>query len=114
MEFESFYECILLFVGIGEGESAKVDSLLAIIGPEGTDVSGIVDAHNNGTLSSGDSDVKEETPAQEKTVAPDNTSTTNETEGTTNTTGGRIFASPLAKKIAKDKGINLADLKGSG
>tara|TARA_R110002074_G_scaffold371340_3_gene546450 strand:+ start:1961 stop:3604 length:1644 start_codon:yes stop_codon:yes gene_type:complete len=114
MEFESFYEGVLLFVGIGEGESAKVDSLLAIIGPEGTDVSGIVDAHNNGTLSSGDSDVKEETPAQQKTVAPDNTLTTNETEGTTNTTGGRIFASPLAKKIAKDKGINLADLKGSG
>ena len=114
MEFESFYEGVLLFVGIGEGESAKVDSLLAIIGPEGTDVSGIVDAHNNGTLSSGDSDVKKETSAQEKTVAPDNTSTTNETEGTTNTTGGRIFASPLAKKIAKDKGINLADLKGSG
>ena len=41
MEFESFYEGTLLKIGIAEGETAKVDSLLAIIGPEGTDVSGI-------------------------------------------------------------------------
>src|SRR5690606_28500115 len=42
MEFESFNEGTLLYVGINEGESAPVDSILAILGPEGTDVSGIV------------------------------------------------------------------------
>ena len=42
MEFESFYEGTLLYVGVQEGETAPVESLLAIIGPAGTDVSGIV------------------------------------------------------------------------
>ena len=50
MEFESFYEGVLLYIGVGEGESAKVDSLLTIIGPEGTDVSGLVTAHKEGTI----------------------------------------------------------------
>ena len=45
MEFESFYEGVLLYVGIPEGESAKVDSLLAIIGPEGTDVNEMIASH---------------------------------------------------------------------
>lgn len=111
MEFESFYEGTLLYVGIGEGESAKVDSLLAIIGPKGTDVSGIVTAHTAGTLSSGTSEVKEEAPKQE---IPEVLAQTAETNESMTTNGGRILASPLAKKIAKDKGINLSDIKGSG
>jgi pyruvate dehydrogenase E2 component (dihydrolipoamide acetyltransferase) len=41
MEFESFNEGTLLYIGIEEGNTAPVDSLLAIIGPEGTDISGI-------------------------------------------------------------------------
>ncbi|MGB1042988.1 MAG: pyruvate dehydrogenase complex dihydrolipoamide acetyltransferase [Tenacibaculum sp.] len=113
MEFESFHEGTLLHIGVNEGDSAPVDSLLAIIGAAGTDVAAIVAAHEAGTLSN-DAPVAEkvaETPkAAEKAVeavaAPVQT--------TTNTNGGRIFASPLAKKIAKDKGINLADVKGSG
>ena len=111
MEFESFYEGVLLHVGIGEGESAKVDSLLAIIGPEGTDVSGIISAHKNGTLTSSSSEEKTEASKQEEKVVE--VATTEVSESTTSN-GGRIFASPLAKKIAKDKGINLSDLKGSG
>jgi pyruvate dehydrogenase E2 component (dihydrolipoamide acetyltransferase) len=43
MEFESFNEGTLLYIGIEEGGSAPVDSLLAIIGPEGTDISGIAE-----------------------------------------------------------------------
>jgi len=128
MEFESFYEGTLLFVGIGEGETAPVDSLLAIIGPAGTDVSGLVDAHKSGTLSAdaaGSSLSADKAGAVETTKEDTSTSsattpaTADKVEeaapaATTNTSGGRIFASPLAKKIAKDKGINLADVKGSG
>ena len=51
MEFESFYECVLLHIGVGEGESAKVDSLLTIIGPKGTDVSALITAHKEGNVS---------------------------------------------------------------
>eukprot|EP01046_Picozoa_sp_COSAG06_P116201 COSAG06_NODE_63175_length_263_cov_0.609756_1_plen_87_part_11 len=44
MEFESFYTGTLLKIGIQEGETALVDALLAIVGPAGTDVSGISQA----------------------------------------------------------------------
>ena len=110
MEFESFYEGVLLYVGIAEGESAKVDSLLSIIGPKGTDVSSIVAAHKEGNLTSNDSKIDSKTATVE---AIENIENTPETSSTTNT-GGRIFASPLAKKIAKDKGINLSEVKGTG
>ena len=110
MEFESFYEGVLLYVGIAEGESAKVDSLLSIIGPKGTDVSSIVAAHKEGNLTSNDSKIDPKATTVEATETLENT---HETSTTTNT-GGRIFASPLAKKIAKDKGINLSEVKGTG
>jgi pyruvate dehydrogenase E2 component (dihydrolipoamide acetyltransferase) len=110
MEFESFYEGILLHIGVKEGESAKVDSLLTIIGPEGTDVSEILIAHKEGNTTSDSIKVKKESSEAEIKQTEDQTVEVS----STNSTGGRIFASPLAKKIAKDKGINLANLKGSG
>jgi len=115
MEFESFYEGTLLHIGIEEGNSAPVDSLLAIVGPEGTDVSAVLEAHKNGGVANTSSSTEEAAP--EKSASTTSESTVNETKTvatTTNANGGRIFASPLAKKIAKDKGINLADIQGSG
>ncbi|WP_075344207.1 pyruvate dehydrogenase complex dihydrolipoamide acetyltransferase [Tenacibaculum agarivorans] len=115
MEFESFYEGTLLHIGIEEGNSAPVDSLLAIIGPEGTDVSAVLEAHKNGGVANTSSSKEEAAP--EKSASTTSESKVNETKivaTTTNANGGRIFASPLAKKIAKDKGINLADIQGSG
>ncbi len=114
MEFESFYEGTLLHVGIGEGETAAVDSLLAIIGPAGTDVSAIV--ANGGANSSTETatpEKKEEKEEKKETTASNEIEKSN-TNTTVNKSGGRIFASPLAKKIAADKGINLADINGSG
>lgn len=113
MEFESFYEGTLLHIGVGEGDSAPVDSLLAIIGPNGTDVSGLVAAHKEGTLSADNgSAAKEITEEAPKTVETPSAPVAADT--TSSNAGGRIFASPLAKKIAKDKGINLSEIKGSG
>jgi len=110
MEFESFYEGVLLHIGVQEGESAKVDSLLTIIGPEGTDVSTLVTAHKEGSISTATIEAKKETSTPETKQIEEQTAVIPQS----NNTGGRIFASPLAKKIAKDKGINLADVKGSG
>ena len=115
MEFESFYEGNLLHIGVQEGETAPVDSLLAIIGPEGTDVSSIVE---NGvpTEKKSSSDKKTAPKEDKKESKQDNKEehkSSNANTGTNNS-GGRIFASPLAKKIASDKGINLADVSGSG
>jgi len=109
MEFESFYEGVLLKIGVQEGETVKVDTLLAIIGPKGTDVSGIglgkskADSSNKKVDSS-----KEEETSGDSSEEKSNVNTTEAKDGS------RIFASPLAKKIAEDKGINLADVKGSG
>ncbi|WP_103866551.1 pyruvate dehydrogenase complex dihydrolipoamide acetyltransferase [Aquimarina sp. I32.4] len=103
MEFESFYNGTLLHIGIEEGQTAKVDALLAIIGPVGTDVSGL----KEGTIA---------TVAQEATPVKEEKKT--ETIVTSSigseSSGGRIFASPLAKKIAADKGIDLSEIKGTG
>jgi len=110
MEFESFYAGTLLHIGIQEGEGAPVDSLLAIIGPEGTDVDAVLKAQSSGGSKS---KPKKEASKEEEASTTEDTS---QKEATTTTTqdGQRIFASPLAKKIADEKGINLADVKGTG
>jgi len=115
MEFESFYSGTLLHIGIEEGQSAPVDSVLAIIGPEGTDVSGVV-ANGGKTASKPKATEKPKEAAEqedEKPVVVELSPTTTNTANTTSGTG-RIFASPLAKKIAQDKGIDIAQVKGSG
>ena len=113
MEFESFNAGTLLHIGIQEGESAPVDSLLAIIGPEGTDISGIAEGFSKG--GSKQSENKVDNSDEEKaTDKKDEKSESTETVSENKSSNGRIFASPLAKKIAEDKGINLNDVKGSG
>ena len=118
MEFESFNEGTLLYIGLKEGESANVDDLLAIIGPAGTDVSAVaanfsagapaVEAASNEAPKVAAPVVKE-TPKVDAApvaipvaVAP-----------VSNTTG-RLHISPLARKMADDKGIALNQLVGSG
>ncbi|GAA4316782.1 pyruvate dehydrogenase complex dihydrolipoamide acetyltransferase [Pontixanthobacter gangjinensis] len=115
MEFESFYEGTLLKIGIQEGESAKVDSLLAIIGPEGTDVSNIDSAGGGAKKSkkSSDSEKDKETGTSKDSDKQDSEEKKSGSESQSKD-GGRIFASPLAKKMAEDKGIDLADVSGSG
>lgn len=107
MEFESFNAGTLLYIGIQEGSTAPVDSLLAIIGPAGTDISGIAENYTAGggasTASAPAATEEKAAPAAEK--AP---------EAVAETSNGRILASPLAKKIASDKGIQLSQVKGSG
>ena len=109
MEFESFYEGTLLHIGVQEGETTPVDSLLAIIGPKGTDVSGII----AGDFSASNETITEKVPntSVEKLADVANTAPVTIPLIASN---GRIFASPLAKKIASDKGINLSDVNGSG
>ncbi|MCD8406571.1 pyruvate dehydrogenase complex dihydrolipoamide acetyltransferase [Tenacibaculum dicentrarchi] len=112
MEFESFNEGVLLHIGVQEGEAAPVDTLLAIIGKEGTDVANVLAALNSGNTTSSVK-TEEKTATKEETPKEEVKSPVAETV-TTTTSGGRIFASPLAKKIAKDKGIKLTAIKGSG
>ena len=105
MEFESFNEGTLLFIGIQEGNTAPVDSLLAIIGPAGTDISGIAENYKAGGVP------ETATPAEAKSALVQ-VETPIVKEAAID--GQRILASPLAKKIADEKGIQLNQVKGSG
>ena len=111
MEFESFQSGTLLHVGLNEGESAKVDALLAIIGPSGTDISNVVSNFKIAISSS----KTEKTPKEVlskievkqenlKASIPIAISSSNQ----------RLFISPLAKKMADQKGINLTQVRGTG
>jgi len=118
MEFEAFpgQEGKLLYVGTGEGESAPVDTVLAILGEDGEDIE---------SLKGGEAPVVEkETPVAEmpapsapepvvETPAPVAASTPAAAPVAIETDGG-IKASPLARKLAADKGVDLSMVKGSG
>ncbi|WP_452227891.1 pyruvate dehydrogenase complex dihydrolipoamide acetyltransferase [Lacinutrix sp. MEBiC02404] len=118
MEFESFQSGTLLYIGLEEGDTAKVDSLLAIIGPKGTDVSGIAKNFNT----EGTTDKKEAAPksAETKKEAPKKDAPKSDASKAVATSNanlnanGRVFVSPLAKKMADEKGINLSQVQGSG
>ena len=102
MEFESFNAGTLLYIGVQEGDSAPVDTILAILGPAGTDVSGIAANYKVGAVAEAPKTEEVKAVAQQQVAVAEQT------------TSGRVFASPLAKKIAQDKGINLSQVKGSG
>lgn len=108
MEFESFHSGTLLHIGIQEGESAPVDDVLAVIGPDGTDVDAVLKA---GATVSG--------PAIDDTAAPEvKAEPAGQKESAVAAVpvvdGQRIFVSPLAKKMAAEKGIDLNTVQGSG
>ncbi len=111
MEFESFNEGTLLYIGLKDGESAPVDSLLAIIGEEGEEIESIV--KNFKTTSTNEESTLTKVEAKEEPVkiAPVAVETP---QAKANTSNERIIASPLAKKIANEKGINLSTITGSG
>ncbi len=107
MEFESFYEGTLLYIGINEGQTAVVDSLLAIIGDKSADFNSAIE--NFEKVSSDDvvSHEENEIPAEI------NEDFSSKNVGTSSS-NSRILASPLAKKIASKKNIDLSTIQGSG
>ena len=116
MEFESFYAGELLHIGVQVGDSAAVDSLLAVIGPSGTDVASVLAASANASSDSSPAVEKQTTTVD---APPTATAETSEPVAATpvvssTNTGERIMASPLAKKMAAEKGIDLRQVQGSG
>lgn len=112
MELESYKDGVLLYQGAQTGEKILVNDLLCIIGKEGLDVAAIVAAVKAGT---GAKTPSEEAPAAPSVVAPSAPAVTAAPaveQAVVNS--GRIFASPLAKRIAAEKGIDLKYVKGSG
>ena len=108
MEFESFHNGTLLYVGIQEGESAPVDSVLAIIGAKDADV--------KAALASLDSKTAAVAETPKAAAAPVETPKAEVTPvvAVKKVNNSRIIASPLAKKLAEEKGIDIAMVSGSG
>jgi len=111
MELESYKDGILLYQGAKAGEKIQVNDLLCIIGKEGLNIDEIVAGIKNGYSQSTVATIQE--PAKASVAKAIETPTVLETQKTV-VNEGRIFASPLAKKLASEKGIDLKYVKGSG
>ncbi len=126
MELENYEDGTLLYTGPKAGEAVAVDGILAIIGEEGADIQALLGGQ------SGDAPAPAQAPASAETPTPAATLTSAEeakpaapaaapvqpaatgSPAPVSTNTGRILASPLARSIAKEKGINLAQVVGSG
>lgn len=133
MELESYEDGTLLYIGVEAGNSVAVDGILAIIGEAGADYQQLLSGNTGGAQRSDrqeaeiadsrvensktDTQLREQaSPAETKDVqvpGPNGQGQQAASPAAANT-GGRILASPLAKKIAEEKGIDLSQVKGSG
>ncbi|MDE0770654.1 MAG: dihydrolipoamide acetyltransferase family protein [Salibacteraceae bacterium] len=112
MEFESFQDGVLLHIGVEKGAAAPVDGILAILGEKGEDVAAILKAEaSESPVEEAPAEVVKEDPVvaapqveEPEAIAPP----------VTNNSNGRLKVSPLAKKLAEDKGISLSSISGSG
>jgi len=119
MELEAYEDGILLHIGVQEGDSVEVDGVLAIVGEKGADWEALLKSHKT---SQKKEDGKEEKKEEKKQSTSSETpakseskeSTSQKATQDTTTEGGRIKASPLAKKMAQDKGYDLSKIPGSG
>ncbi|MDG1006263.1 MAG: dihydrolipoamide acetyltransferase family protein [Schleiferiaceae bacterium] len=118
LDFESFpgQEGELLYIGTKEGEAAPVNSILAIIGEKGEDISALLTASAASESPVESKPSKEAAPAKvvSAPVAPVAPVTPAPAALAASASTGRIKASPLAKSLAADKGLNLAGIVGSG
>ncbi len=108
MELENFVKGTLLHIGIPAGGSVPVDALIAIVGQKGEDISALLSGASAAAPAKAE-EAKPETTTQ-------NTTSSVETSAvhSSNNEDGRVKASPLAKKIAEEKGISLNQIAGSG
>jgi pyruvate dehydrogenase E2 component (dihydrolipoamide acetyltransferase) len=109
MDFESFQEGTILYIGVEEGKAVPVDAIIAILGKEGEDYKSLLTespaAATPAAPAAAPAAIVEASPvAAPAAAAPTVTSTSSDT---------RVKASPLAKKIAQEKGINLNQISGS-
>lgn len=108
MDVVGYEEGTLLYIAVEAGDAADINEMIAIVGPEGTDVKAYAEAQKNApkeqaqpeTTSAKKEEPHEETPQTAEEISSEE--------------GGRIKASPLARKMARDKGIDLSDVKGTG
>lgn len=123
MELESYDDGVLLYIGVEEGNAVEVDGVIAIVGEKGADYEKLLKAHkakSGGAEAPAAEEKKEDKRAPTEAKAPETKPSeskpaeTSAPAQTTSSENGRIIASPLAKKMASDKGIDISLVKGSG
>lgn len=119
MEFESFQEGVLLHIGIEEGGKAPVDSILAILGEKGEDIEALINEHDKKNEAEESpvkqkEEVKKDIPKKAPPSAPKTTEKKVETSTVSTFVDGGTKASPLAKKLAQERHLNLSFIKGTG
>jgi pyruvate dehydrogenase E2 component (dihydrolipoamide acetyltransferase) len=111
MEVMGYADGTLLYAGVKEGEAAKINDIIAIVGKAGTDVSAFLSGEQNGGQpAAAQAAAQPSQPVQPQQSAP----AAAEEVAPANTGDERLKASPLAKRVAQEKGIDLHQLKGSG
>ena len=110
MEFESFYDGVLLHIGVETGKAAPVNSVLAIIGQAGEDISAALANAGSAAPAAAVETPKTEAPSPAPAAAPAAVAA----PIASNNNSGRVFASPLAKKLASEKGIDIHSVAGTG
>lgn len=108
MEYESYNTGTLLYIGAEAGKSVEINGVLAIIGEKGADWETLLKAHKSKAGG------EQKTEKSEATQTSAKTSTPVSVPQTQSTGNGRIKASPLAKKLAKEKGLDLRNIQGTG
>lgn len=121
MEFESFYDGVLLHIGVETGKAAPVNSVLAIIGQAGEDISAALanaaSSAPGAVAEAPKTEVATPSPAPAPVAAtpsPAPVAAAAPAPVASNNTSGRVFASPLAKKLASEKGIDIHAVAGTG
>ena len=122
MEFESFQEGVLLHIGVEESSTAPVDCILAILGEKGEDISAVIEADAAPVIEEKveepkqvekDTSVKVD-PIETPKVSSPVIETSPSVVVSNSTSNGRVKASPLAKRLAKEKGVDISLISGSG
>ena len=119
MELESYEDGVLLHIGVTEGDSVEIDGVIAVIGEKGADYQTLLKAHqakaSGATETAQPKEDKKEAVSAEKTDAAAASKTDSTSKSVETGSGnGRVKASPLAKKMAEEKGVDIALVKGTG
>ncbi len=109
MEYESYNTGTLLYIGAEAGKAVAVNGVLAVIGEKGADYQTLLKANENKGAGAPAAGGSQPAAAQSAPAAEQAAPATAE-----HSTNGRIKASPLAKKLAKDKGVDIAKVQGTG
>ena len=114
MEVMPYADGMLLYIGVAEGNAAKINDIIAIVGKAGTDVSGLLDG-GNALANTAPAKPAEVTAKQQPSTQANNATVTDLSHQATNNDGDdRLKVSPLARKLASEKGIDIHQLHGSG